>query len=95
MQKDELQEWIQQWSIDQWMYLNQRTHKNWTLLGDKNTKYFQSVATINRQHNMWKITDEFGKGLEDPIIVFRLSLLNFSKVSRRRLEQQFTKQFHY
>lgn len=43
------------------MYWAQRAYHNWIGLGDRNTKFFQTVATIQKRHNVfYKIMDKNG-----------------------------------
>lgn len=44
-----LQEQIQQYSMEQKVHRTQRVQKNWTLYGDKNTKYFQIMETLRKR----------------------------------------------
>lgn len=41
----------EQKNIEQEIYRHQQAQKKWTLLGGKNTNYFQTITTIKKWHN--------------------------------------------
>lgn len=64
-----LQDKIQQYAMEQELYLTQRVHQNQIQFDDKNTKYFQLAGNIRKISNfVWKNLDDQGLWANDQII---------------------------
>lgn len=84
MQEQSLQKKTQALAMEQESYWAQQATMEWFLFGDKNTKYFQMVATIHKSKNhTWKIMDENGLWSEDKNAISQV----FSKELCRRFKK--------
>lgn len=52
LQEKFLQEACHEYNIEQEMYWVSQAHHNWIALGAKNTKFFQTAATIRKRYNV-------------------------------------------
>lgn len=78
----DLQDRIKELSIEQEIYSAQHAHKSWIQFDDKNTKYFQMVATIGKRHNsIRRLKDKrnwFLQLLRTKMELYRFLLLSFA-----------------
>lgn len=73
---------LQKHFIDQEIHWIQRAKQDWLLLGDKSTKFFQTMATIKKRYNtIRKIKDVQGNYFEDQ--------LGIAQVITREFESRF------
>lgn len=57
--------------VEHKIYWAQCAHQHWITLGDRNTKFFQTTATIKRRHDyICKIMDEHRNWSDDQNFIF-------------------------
>lgn len=73
LQERALQHQLEKYILEQNLYWAQRVQQIWTQMGDKNTKFFQILATTRKRHNyICRIMDEHGIWLEDKNVILHI-----------------------
>ncbi|XP_050217654.1 uncharacterized protein LOC126668506 [Mercurialis annua] len=69
---------------------HQKSRVNWTLLGDRNTKFFHSIASIHSRTNLMSEISVDGNLYDSPIDIKQQVTLFFKKLYKRNLTVPFS-----